>query len=134
MEEIKVPAWREAAREARPDIYTIYAKKLRAERVLKKLGRHFVVLLVGPLGHRGDGAAVHHAHEVLEATRGRLDVTRLDVAQPLTAQPADSGAYHAVGHPTLFGPLEDGGRACFAVGIHCVVFHSGAGAAGPLFC
>ncbi|MCD4686970.1 MAG: dephospho-CoA kinase [Anaerolineae bacterium] len=37
VEEIKVPAWREAAREARPDGYTIFAKKLRAERVLKPL-------------------------------------------------------------------------------------------------
>jgi dephospho-CoA kinase len=37
IEEIKVPAWREAAREARPDGYSIYAKKLRAERVLKPL-------------------------------------------------------------------------------------------------
>lgn len=37
LEEIKVPAWREAAREARPDGFDIYAKKLRAERVLKPL-------------------------------------------------------------------------------------------------
>jgi dephospho-CoA kinase len=37
LEDIKVPAWREAAREARPDNSRIYAKKLRAERVLKPL-------------------------------------------------------------------------------------------------
>ena len=37
LEEIKVPAWREAAREARPDGYEIFSKKLRAERVLKPL-------------------------------------------------------------------------------------------------
>jgi hypothetical protein len=37
LEEIKVPAWREAAREARPDGATIFSKKLRAERVLKPL-------------------------------------------------------------------------------------------------
>ncbi len=37
LEDIKVPAWREAAREARPDGHNIYAKKLRAERVLKPL-------------------------------------------------------------------------------------------------
>jgi dephospho-CoA kinase len=37
LEEIKVPAWREAAREARPDGSTIFSKKLRAERVLKPL-------------------------------------------------------------------------------------------------
>jgi dephospho-CoA kinase len=37
LEDIKVPAWREAAREARPDGHQIYAKKLRAERVLKPL-------------------------------------------------------------------------------------------------
>jgi len=37
LEEIKVPAWREAAREARPEGYEIFAKKLRAERVLKPL-------------------------------------------------------------------------------------------------
>ncbi len=38
LEDIKVPAWREAAREARPDgQHTIFAKKLRAERVLKPL-------------------------------------------------------------------------------------------------
>lgn len=34
---IKVPAWREAVREARPDGSRIFAKKLRAERVLKPL-------------------------------------------------------------------------------------------------
>jgi dephospho-CoA kinase len=38
LEDIKVPAWREAAREARPDDgHQIFAKKLRAERVLKPL-------------------------------------------------------------------------------------------------
>jgi dephospho-CoA kinase len=38
LEDIKVPAWREAAREARPDgQYSIFGKKLRAERVLKPL-------------------------------------------------------------------------------------------------
>lgn len=37
LEDIKVPAWREAAREARPDQHQIFAKKLRAERVLKPL-------------------------------------------------------------------------------------------------
>lgn len=37
LEDIKVPAWREAAREARPDGSLIFAKKLRAERVLKPL-------------------------------------------------------------------------------------------------
>lgn len=37
IDEIKVPAWREAAREARPDGSAIFAKKLRAERVLKPL-------------------------------------------------------------------------------------------------
>lgn len=37
LEEIKVPAWREAARESRPGGYQIFAKKLRAERVLKPL-------------------------------------------------------------------------------------------------
>ncbi len=37
LEEIKVPAWREAVRESRPDGTMIYAKKLRAERVLKPL-------------------------------------------------------------------------------------------------
>ncbi len=37
LEEIAVPAWREAAREARPDGCQIYTKKLRAERVLKPL-------------------------------------------------------------------------------------------------
>ena len=37
LEDIKVPAWREAAREARPDRHKIFAKKLRAERVLKPL-------------------------------------------------------------------------------------------------
>lgn len=37
LEAIKVPAWREAAREARPEGYEIFAKKLRAERVLKPL-------------------------------------------------------------------------------------------------
>ncbi len=37
LEDIKVPAWREAAREARPDGSRIYSKKLRAERVLKPL-------------------------------------------------------------------------------------------------
>ena len=35
--EIGVPAWREAAREARPEGTEIYAKKLRSERVLKPL-------------------------------------------------------------------------------------------------
>lgn len=37
IEEIKVPAWREAARESRPAGTAIFAKKLRAERVLKPL-------------------------------------------------------------------------------------------------
>jgi dephospho-CoA kinase len=38
LEDIKVPAWREAAREARPDDgHQIFSKKLRAERVLKPL-------------------------------------------------------------------------------------------------
>ncbi len=37
VEEIKVPAWREAIRESQPDGTVIYAKKLRAERVLKPL-------------------------------------------------------------------------------------------------
>jgi dephospho-CoA kinase len=37
IEDIKVPAWREAAREARPDGTQILTKKLRAERVLKPL-------------------------------------------------------------------------------------------------
>lgn len=37
LEDIKVPAWREAVRESRPDGTIIYAKKLRAERVLKPL-------------------------------------------------------------------------------------------------
>lgn len=37
LEDIKVPAWREAAREARPDGAMIFSKKLRAERVLKPL-------------------------------------------------------------------------------------------------
>lgn len=37
IEEIKVPAWREAARESRPVGTEIFAKKLRAERVLKPL-------------------------------------------------------------------------------------------------
>jgi dephospho-CoA kinase len=37
LEQIKVPAWREAARESQPEDTMIYAKKLRAERVLKPL-------------------------------------------------------------------------------------------------
>ena len=37
LEQIKVPAWREAARESQPEGTEIYAKKLRAERVLKPL-------------------------------------------------------------------------------------------------
>ena len=37
LEDIKVPAWREAVREARPDGAKVFAKKLRAERVLKPL-------------------------------------------------------------------------------------------------
>ncbi len=37
LEDIKVPAWREAARESQPPDTVIYAKKLRAERVLKPL-------------------------------------------------------------------------------------------------
>jgi hypothetical protein len=37
LEEIKVPAWREAARESQPEATLILAKKLRAERVLKPL-------------------------------------------------------------------------------------------------
>jgi dephospho-CoA kinase len=37
LDEIKVPAWREAVRESRPDGTLILAKKLRAERVLKPL-------------------------------------------------------------------------------------------------
>jgi hypothetical protein len=37
LEDIKVPAWREAARDSRPEGSLIYAKKLRAERVLKPL-------------------------------------------------------------------------------------------------
>jgi hypothetical protein len=35
--EITVPAWREAVRESRPDGTLIMSKKLRAERVLKPL-------------------------------------------------------------------------------------------------
>jgi dephospho-CoA kinase len=37
LEEIKVPAWREAVRESRPEGTAIFSKKLRAERVLKPL-------------------------------------------------------------------------------------------------
>jgi dephospho-CoA kinase len=37
LEDVKVPAWREAAREARPNGSKMFAKKLRAERVLKPL-------------------------------------------------------------------------------------------------
>ncbi len=37
LEQIKVPAWREAARESQPPNTVIYAKQLRAERVLKPL-------------------------------------------------------------------------------------------------
>ena len=37
VDQIKVPAWREAARESQPENSVIYAKKLRAERVLKPL-------------------------------------------------------------------------------------------------
>lgn len=37
LEEIRVPAWREAARESRPSGYQMFAKKLRAELVLKPL-------------------------------------------------------------------------------------------------
>lgn len=37
LDEIKVPAWREAVRESRPDGTVILSKKLRAERVLKPL-------------------------------------------------------------------------------------------------
>lgn len=37
LEQIKVPAWREAARESQPEGTVIYAKQLRAERVLKPL-------------------------------------------------------------------------------------------------
>jgi dephospho-CoA kinase len=37
VEDIKIPAWREAVRESRPDGTQIYSKKLRAERVLKPL-------------------------------------------------------------------------------------------------
>ncbi|NDJ77036.1 MAG: dephospho-CoA kinase [Chloroflexi bacterium] len=37
LEDIKVPAWREAVREARPEGSRVYSKKLRAERVLKPL-------------------------------------------------------------------------------------------------
>jgi dephospho-CoA kinase len=37
LDQIKVPAWREAARESRPEDSVIYAKKLRSERVLKPL-------------------------------------------------------------------------------------------------
>jgi len=37
LEQIKVPAWREAARESQPANTLIYAKQLRAERVLKPL-------------------------------------------------------------------------------------------------
>jgi hypothetical protein len=37
MEEIKIPAWREAVRESRPNGTMILSKKLRAERVLKPL-------------------------------------------------------------------------------------------------
>lgn len=37
LEDIRIPAWREAARESRPEGYQIFSKKLRAERVLKPL-------------------------------------------------------------------------------------------------
>jgi dephospho-CoA kinase len=37
LEEIKVPAWREAAREAQPDGTQIFAKKLREKRVFKPI-------------------------------------------------------------------------------------------------
>ena len=37
VDQIKVPAWREAARESQPEHSVIYAKKLRSERVLKPL-------------------------------------------------------------------------------------------------
>ena len=37
LDDIKVPAWREAARESRPDRTHIFSKQLRAERVLKPL-------------------------------------------------------------------------------------------------
>ncbi len=37
LQDIKVPTWREAAREACPTGYTIFAKRLRADRVLKPL-------------------------------------------------------------------------------------------------
>ncbi len=37
LDDIKVPAWREAARESRPDRTRIFSKQLRAERVLKPL-------------------------------------------------------------------------------------------------
>ena len=37
LEEIRVPTWREAAREARPAGYDIFAKRLRTDRVLKPL-------------------------------------------------------------------------------------------------
>lgn len=37
LEEIKTPAWRDAARDSQPEGTQIYAKKLRAERVLKPL-------------------------------------------------------------------------------------------------
>ncbi|MBN1967243.1 MAG: dephospho-CoA kinase [Anaerolineae bacterium] len=37
LEQIKVPAWREAARESQPEGTIIFARKLRAERVLKPL-------------------------------------------------------------------------------------------------
>lgn len=37
MDDIKIPAWREAVRESRPDGTIILSKKLRAERVLKPL-------------------------------------------------------------------------------------------------
>jgi dephospho-CoA kinase len=37
LEDIKILAWREAARESRPDSALIFSKKLRAERVLKPL-------------------------------------------------------------------------------------------------
>ena len=65
---------------------------MRAERVREELGRQLVVLLVGLLGQRCDGCAVHAVDEPRGHLGGMLGVVRAQLRQPRTQQAPDGAA------------------------------------------
>jgi hypothetical protein len=84
-----------------------------SERMREKFGRQFVVLFVGLVRQRRNGRHIHIRDEPCGRLGGVFGVVSQQVREPGAQQTPDPAANDAVGHETLFGPVDrvpGGGR------------------------